>query len=189
MKNLIKSKSSLILIHVPKSIVLFVLRDFIILSFKNGQIAINTANKQNKVMAFINCNHLCLLNLSNGRRKDSYLLQLQKYIFCTIEGISSLYSKRLSLVGVGFRCWLVKKRDLQLILKVGFSNDILILIPKNILIFVLRNTELLIRGIDKNFVNNFASFIRNQNPPEPYKLKGIQIQSLKCLKVKKLSKN
>ena len=62
----------------------------------------------------------------------------------------------------------------MLLIKVGFSEDLCIKIPKSFLIFSLRPNLLLIRGLTKEKVNQFASFIRLHKKPKPYKGIGIQ---------------
>lgn len=191
MQNFLEKRISSISIAIPNSISLLISQDSLIFNFKCRKVAFKIYDKYFKVISFIENKSLLLISINKTSNKDcSYLKQLQGRIFCLSEGIQYLYTKRLSLVGIGFRCWLTRKNnDLMLILKVGFSKDIVVKIPKNILIFVLKNTEILLRGIDKHFVNSFAFFIKSQKPPEPYKLKGIQVQNSKIFRAKKLTKH
>jgi large subunit ribosomal protein L6 len=133
---------------------------------------------------FLNRNKY-IINLS----KDSLRISKKKYIEKTkllklynlfqnmIFGVNFLFSKKLSLVGVGFRVWLKNKKSTKVLLvKVGFSEDLYIPIPKNIIIYSLRPTLLLIRGLQKNKVNQFCSFIRCYKTPDKYKGKGFQFK-------------
>lgn len=191
MQNFVEKRISSISIAIPNSVSLLISQDSIVFNFKSRQLGFKIPDKYFKVIGFIENKNLWLVSINKSLNNDSTCLkQLQSRIFCLSEGIQSLYTKRLSLVGIGFRCWLTKKDNrLLLVLKVGFSKDIVVSIPKNILIFVIKNTEILLRGIDKHFVNNFAFFIKSQKPPEPYKLKGVQVQSTRVLRPKKLTKN
>lgn len=191
MQNFVEKRISSISIAIPNSVSLLISQDSIVFNFKSRQLGFKIPDKYFKVIGFIENKNLWLVSINKSLNNDSTCLkQLQSRIFCLSEGIQSLYTKRLSLVGIGFRCWLTKKDNcLLLVLKVGFSKDIVVNIPKNILIFVIKNTEILLRGMDKHFVNNFAFFIKSQKPPEPYKLKGVQVQSTKVLRPKKLTKN
>jgi len=191
MQNFVEKRISSISIAIPNSVSLLISQDSIVFNFKSRQLGFKIPDKYFKVIGFIENKNLWLVSINKSLNNDSTCLkQLQSRIFCLSEGIQSLYTKRLSLVGIGFRCWLTKKDNcLLLVLKVGFSKDIVVNIPKNILIFVIKNTEILLRGMDKHFVNNFAFFIKSQKPPEPYKLKGVQVQSTRVLRPKKLTKN
>ena len=90
-----------------------------------------------------------------------------------VVGVSKGYEKRLSLVGVGYRANLAGNHlDLQL----GFSHPLKIEIPKLIRVTVDKNVLIVISGIDKQTVGQFAAAVRALRPPEPYKGKGIRYE-------------
>jgi large subunit ribosomal protein L6 len=86
-------------------------------------------------------------------------------------GVTNGFEKRLEITGVGYRGSLQGK-NLQLAL--GYSHDVIYPIPEGIAITVLRPTEILIAGIDKQKVGQVAAEIRAFRPPEPYKGKGVK---------------
>jgi large subunit ribosomal protein L6 len=86
-------------------------------------------------------------------------------------GVSEGYSRKLELVGVGYRAALAGK-DLNLSL--GFSHPVLFKAPEGITIEVPIQTEILIKGNDKQSVGQVAAKIRAFRPPEPYKGKGVR---------------
>ncbi len=88
-----------------------------------------------------------------------------------IIGVSEGFSKRLVLIGVGFRAEL---QGTKLKLQLGFSNPIIVDIPEGIKVEISKPTELAITGIDKQRVGQFAATIRKFRPPEPYKGKGVR---------------
>ncbi len=88
-----------------------------------------------------------------------------------ITGVSKGFEKKLTLIGVGYRA-AVKGKELSLSL--GFSNPIEYPIPEGISIEATSQTELLVKGIDKQQVGQVASEIRGFRPPEPYKGKGVR---------------
>ena len=88
-----------------------------------------------------------------------------------VKGVSEGYSKKLELVGVGYRAALQGK-DLNLSL--GFSHPILFKAPEGITITAPTQTEVLIAGADKQRVGETAAKIRAFRPPEPYKGKGVR---------------
>ncbi len=88
-----------------------------------------------------------------------------------VTGVESGFEKNLEINGVGYRASLVEN---ILTLQLGFSHDIKLAVPKDIEVKCIKPTELLITGIDKQKVGQFASEIRALRKPEPYKGKGIK---------------
>ena len=88
-----------------------------------------------------------------------------------VKGVSEGYSKKLELVGVGYRAALQGK-DLNLTL--GFSHPVVFKAPEGITIEVPAQTEILVKGADKQRVGEVAAKIRAFRPPEPYKGKGVR---------------
>jgi large subunit ribosomal protein L6 len=90
-----------------------------------------------------------------------------------VEGVSSGFSKRLEIQGVGYRA---QAQGSKLTLNVGYSKPVEMSMPKEIQVAVENNTQVIISGIDKEIVGNIAAQIRAVRPPEPYKGKGIRYQ-------------
>ena len=88
-----------------------------------------------------------------------------------VEGVTAGYEKRLQIQGVGYRANLQGK---NLNLSVGYSHPVLIEAPEGIEFEVPQNTDVIVRGIDKQLVGEMAARIRRVRPPEPYKGKGIR---------------
>ena len=88
-----------------------------------------------------------------------------------VLGVSKRYEKKLELVGVGFRA-AVQGKSLNLTL--GFSHPVNYPIPDGISIETPSQTEILIKGIDRQKVGQVAAEIRDVRPPEPYKGKGVR---------------
>ena len=88
-----------------------------------------------------------------------------------IIGVTKGYEKKLEAVGVGYRFQIKGK---ELVVSAGYSNPVIVKIPENITLESPSNTELFIRGIDKQKVGQFAAEIREIRKPEPYKGKGIR---------------
>lgn len=88
-----------------------------------------------------------------------------------IVGVSKGFEVRLSLIGVGYRAAVQGQLlDLQL----GFSHPTKVAIPKGVNIIVEKSVLIIITGIDKHLVGQFAATVRGKKPPEPYKGKGIR---------------
>jgi large subunit ribosomal protein L6 len=88
-----------------------------------------------------------------------------------ITGVTKGYERKLELVGVGFRA-AVQGKNLNLTL--GFSHAVVFPIPDGITIEAPTQTEVLIKGIDRQRVGQIAAEIRGIRPPEPYKGKGVK---------------
>ena len=88
-----------------------------------------------------------------------------------VLGVTKGYEKKLELVGVGFRA-AVQGKTLNLTL--GFSHPVAYPIPEGITIETPTQTEVLIKGIDRQKVGQVAAEIRDVRPPEPYKGKGVK---------------
>jgi len=88
-----------------------------------------------------------------------------------IVGVSTGFEKKLEAVGVGYR-FTVKGNEL--VINAGYSHPVNIKVPSGITLESPSNTELFIRGIDKQAVGQFAAEVRSVREPEPYKGKGIR---------------
>jgi large subunit ribosomal protein L6 len=88
-----------------------------------------------------------------------------------VAGVTKGYERKLELVGVGFRAAVAGK---SLNLTLGFSHQVNFAIPDGITIEAPTQTEVLIKGIDKQRVGQVAAEIRGIRPPEPYKGKGVK---------------
>jgi large subunit ribosomal protein L6 len=88
-----------------------------------------------------------------------------------VIGVDKGFKKELNLVGVGFRAQ-VKGNAIDL--AVGLSHPTEIEIPKDIKVTIIKAVEIIIEGINKQQVGQFAALIRSVKRPEPYKGKGIR---------------
>ena len=88
-----------------------------------------------------------------------------------IEGVSKGYSKELDVNGVGFR---VEKKGKQLVMRLGFSQEVIMEEIDGITIECPPPNKILVKGTDKQVVGQFAAEVRGKRPPEPYKGKGIK---------------
>ena len=88
-----------------------------------------------------------------------------------VTGVSAGFEKKLELVGVGYRAQMQGK---NLNLTLGFSHPVLYPIPEGITIETPSQTEVVVKGTDKQKVGQVAADIRAFRPPEPYKGKGVK---------------
>lgn len=88
-----------------------------------------------------------------------------------IEGVEKGYAKELEVNGTGYRA---EKKGNQLVMRLGFSHEVFVDEIPGITIEVPAPNKIIIRGIDKQVVGQFAAEVRGKRPPEPYKGKGIK---------------
>ena len=125
---------------------------------------------------FIKKNKL-LLNFNIKKNKKNILNLYNKLIKIKIKGVLQGFKISLFLKGIGFKTFIENN---NLILKLGFSHNIIIPIPFNIKIINQSNT-LIFNSIDYIFLNQFVHYIKNHKKPEPYKGKGFLLKNEKII--------
>lgn len=88
-----------------------------------------------------------------------------------IIGVTEGYEKKLEIVGVGYRFAI---QGNKITVNAGYSHPVIVEVPEGLTVEVPSNTEMLIKGINKCLVGEFAAQIRKIRQPEPYKGKGIR---------------
>ena len=88
-----------------------------------------------------------------------------------IEGVTNGFKKELDVNGVGYR---VQKQGKDLIMNLGYSHQVIVSDTEDIKIESPAPNKIIITGIDKQKVGQFAAEVRSKRPPEPYKGKGIK---------------
>lgn len=121
----------------------------IVLSFEGGVVSISPIKEEDMAMAGT----------------------MRALIANMVEGVSNGFERKLTLVGVGYRAAVQGK---SLNLQLGFSHPVDFSIPEGITVECPTQTEVVVRGIDKQQVGQVAAEIRAFRPPEPYKGKGVR---------------
>ena len=88
-----------------------------------------------------------------------------------VYGVNEGFKKELEINGVGYRA---EKKGKQLVMKIGYSHDVIMDEPEGITIEVPAPNKITVLGADKQKVGQLAAEIREKRPPEPYKGKGIK---------------
>jgi len=88
-----------------------------------------------------------------------------------VAGVTAGFEKKLQLIGVGYRA---QAQGNKLNLTLGFSHPVEHIIPEGIQVETPSQTEIVVRGVDKQVVGQVAADIRAYRPPEPYKGKGVR---------------
>lgn len=106
-----------------------------------------------------------------GRSSRGYQGLVRALMANMVEGVTKGYERKLQINGVGY------KAELQgdtLVLSLGYSHPIQYKLPKGITAQVEKNTQVTVKGIDKQLVGQVAAQIRAFKVPEPYKAKGVK---------------
>ncbi len=96
---------------------------------------------------------------------------LRALIANMVQGVSKGFERKLTLVGVGYRA---QASGETLNLTLGFSHPIAFKVPRGVKVETPSQTEVLLKGIDKQQVGQVAAEVRALRPPEPYKGKGVR---------------
>lgn len=138
----------------PKGELKFVVNDLCSVALDGNQVGVTPIDKQSKAArAQWGMSRTMIANL--------------------MAGVTNGYSKKLELVGVGYRAAL---KGAGINLQLGYSHDIEFPAPAGIKFETPKPTEIIISGIDKQLVGETAAKIRSLRPPEPYQGKGVRYE-------------
>ncbi|NLX61429.1 MAG: 50S ribosomal protein L6 [Tissierellia bacterium] len=116
--------------------------------------------------------NIITVNRPNETKKYKSLHGLTRTLIQNmIVGVTEGYEKKLEIVGTGYRA---QKQGKKLVLNLGYSHPIEMEDPEGIEVEVPSQTQIVVKGIDKQLVGNYAAKIRDLRKPEPYKGKGIR---------------
>ena len=116
-------------------------------------------------------NELSIKRRSNSRFATAIAGTTRALLANMVRGVTEGFEKRLELFGVGYRA---QAQGNKLNLTLGFSHPVVFDIPEGIAVETPSQTEVIIRGADKQQVGHVAAEIRGFRPPEPYKGKGVR---------------
>ncbi len=107
----------------------------------------------------------------DSTRADALSGTVRALLANMVTGVSKGFERKLTLVGVGYRA--AAQGD-KLNLSLGFSHPVVHQMPKGVKVETPTQTEILVKGVDKQQVGQVAAEIRGYRPPEPYKGKGVR---------------
>lgn len=162
-------------ITIPKNVTISWGKDYIKVVGNLGTLI----KKKDKFSLAVKDSTLFFWSEDSSLKADTYFSFLKNMI----TGVTQGFTYKLRLVGVGFRAQILEKK---LILKIGFSHEVLYPIPNDIEIFCAKAKGglLIIKGIESSRVNQIAAEIRSLRMPDVYKGKGIHKEN-EILKLKK----
>ena len=117
-------------------------------------------------------NGVLLVTRATDNKQDRSLHGLTRTLIANmVTGVTEGFSKKLQINGVGYRC---EKKGNEVFLKIGFSHEVSVKENDDIQLEVPDANTIIVKGIDKQKVGQFAAEIRGKRPPEPYQGKGIK---------------
>ena len=116
-------------------------------------------------------NQLSFVPANDSAEADAMSGTVRALVANMVNGVSKGFQRKLTLVGVGFRA---QAQGQKLNLQVGFSHPVVKEMPAGITVQTPTQTEILIKGADRQVVGQLAAEVRAIRPPEPYKGKGIR---------------
>ena len=116
-------------------------------------------------------NHIVLSKIGDSRETDALYGLSRTLVANAVHGVKEQFEKRLEIQGVGYR---VAKQGKDLVMNLGYSHQVIMSENADITIEVPDANKIIIHGIDKQKVGQFAAEVREKRPPEPYKGKGIR---------------
>ncbi|HTC28164.1 50S ribosomal protein L6 [Dyella sp.] len=153
-------------ISLPKGVELKIAEDSIAVKGPKGALSIHALPG----VSVANDNGTVNIQVAEGA-DDKFGGTARALLANMIKGVSEGYERKLELVGVGYRASMAGK---ALNLSLGFSHPVVFNAPEGISIETPTQTEILIKGSDKQLVGEVAAKIRGYRPPEPYKGKGVR---------------
>lgn len=116
-------------------------------------------------------NHLEIKVNDDSRQANAISGTTRALIANMVHGVSKGFERKLTLVGVGYRA---QAQGDKINLTLGFSHPVVHQLPQGVKAETPTQTEIIIKGADKQLVGQVAADVRNYRPPEPYKGKGVR---------------
>lgn len=137
---------------------------------KNGEL---TRELSSAITVVIEDNEITFTRENDQKQNREIHGTTRSIVANMIEGVSTGFVKKLQIIGVGYRAQL---QGTKLVLSLGLSHPVEFETPEGIELEVPTNTEIIVKGYDKEAVGALAANIRAIRPPEPYKGKGVRYE-------------
>ncbi len=155
-------------IAVPAGVTITLTGQNVVVKGKNGELTLNV----NPAVEIVVDGNVVRTNPRDGfDNADAQAGTARALINNLVTGVAEGYTRKLELVGVGYRA---KAEGKVLNLSLGFSHPVVFEVPNGITIETPSQTEVLVKGADKQLVGQVAANIRAYRKPEPYKGKGVR---------------
>lgn len=155
-------------VNIPKGVEIDLVGNQLIIKGTNGQLT-HTLNSAVNVNI---SNDVVQVEWNKDDKKATAQAGTARAILSNmVKGVSDGFEKRLTLIGVGYRA---QAKENILSLSLGFSHPVDFVVPSGITVETPTQTEIIVKGNDKQLVGEVSAKIRAYRPPEPYKGKGVR---------------
>lgn len=142
--------------------------DLIVIKGPLGEIS----QRQNRLVKIVNDNGTLTFEPSDESAEANAMSGTMRALVANmVTGVTKGFERKLTLIGVGYRA---QVQGDKLNLSLGFSHPVVHALPTGVKAEMPTQTEIIIKGIDKQVVGQQAAKIRGYRPPEPYKGKGVR---------------
>ena len=155
-------------VKIPKEVKVTIQRDSVLVESSKHKLELAIPQGINLAMSEEN---LLVKRENDQKRLKSLHGTIRVLINNMVKGVTVGFKKELEIVGVGYKSQMKGK---GLTLNIGFSHPVELDVPEDLKVSTPAPTRIIVEGIDKQKVGEFASKIRRIYPPEPYKGKGIR---------------
>ena len=157
-------------IELPEGVEVQLNGNTITVKGKNGEL---TRNLNPKIDVKVEDNEVVVARKNDSKESRMLHGTTRSIVNNMVEGVTNGLSKKLEIIGVGYRAQLQGKK---LVLNLGLSHPVEFETPEGLEVEVPSNTEVIIKGADKEAVGALAANIRAVRSPEPYKGKGVRYE-------------
>ena len=157
-------------IELPEGVEVQLNGNTITVKGKNGEL---TRNLNPKIDVKVEDNGVVVARKNDSKESRMLHGTTRSIVNNMVEGVTNGFSKKLEIIGVGYRAQLQGKK---LVLNLGLSHPVEFETPEGLEVEVPSNTEVIIKGADKEAVGALAANIRAVRSPEPYKGKGVRYE-------------
>ncbi len=154
------------IITIPENVTVSVNGNIVNVKGPKGELSTEVIDN---ITVEINGNELTIVN--NDKKLKNFHGTINSNVTNMIIGVTEGYEIKLETIGVGYR---FAVQGNKIVVTAGFSHPVEVEIPNEITVESPSNNQLIVRGIDKQLVGEFAANIRKIRKPEPYKGKGIR---------------
>ena len=155
-------------VSIPKEIKITLQDNSITVASQKNKLELNIPSG---ILIELNDNILLVKRQENTKQLRSLHGTIRVLINNMVKGVTEGFKKELEIIGVGYKAQ-IKGKDL--ILNLGFSHPVEMAVPEDLNVSTPSTTRVVVEGIDKQKVGEFAAKVRRIYPPEPYKGKGVR---------------
>lgn len=155
-------------LEIPSGVTVTIENNTVGVKGPKGELAINY---DNLIDVVVNDNHVEVTRKNETNTAKSLHGTTNSLIAGMLEGVSQGFERGLEINGVGYR---FNVSGNKLNITAGFSHPVVMEVPAGLSVEQVSNTEITVKGIDKQKVTEFAAKVREWRKPEPYKGKGIR---------------